>query len=207
MTLLLQVHPKNPQARIVQQAAKIIEQGGIAVFPTDSAYALGCQLGNKDAIEKIQSLRQLDKNHNFTLLCKDLSELGTYARVENSIFRLIKAHTPGPYTFILPATHEVPRRLQHPKRKTIGLRIPDHPVTQLLLEILQEPLMSVTLILPPDQLPLSDPEEIYQRINRRVDVFIEAGSCGFEPTTVVDMVEGHPTIVRAGKGDPGSFLS
>jgi tRNA threonylcarbamoyl adenosine modification protein (Sua5/YciO/YrdC/YwlC family) len=206
MTVLIQVHPKNPQARLIQQAIGIIQQGGIAVFPTDSAYALGCQLGNKEAIERIQSLRELDKNHNFTLMCKDLSELGTYARVDNSLFRLIKASTPGPYTFILPATHEVPRRLQHPKRKTIGLRIPDHPVTQLLLEMLAEPLMSVTLILPPDSLPLSDPEEIYQRINKRVDVFIDAGSCGLEATTVVDMVAGSPKIIREGKGDPSAFL-
>jgi tRNA threonylcarbamoyl adenosine modification protein (Sua5/YciO/YrdC/YwlC family) len=200
MTQLLHIHPLNPQQRLINQAAAILREGGIVAYPTDSAYALGCQLGNKEAMDKIKRLRNLDKQHNFTLMCRDLSDLGVYARVSNPVFRLLKSHTPGPYTFILPASHEVPRRLQHPKRKTIGLRVPDNLISLAILETLGEPMMSVTLILPEHDAPLSDPHDIYQTLKGRVDMVVDGGFCGIEPTTVVDFIEGIPQIIRVGKG-------
>ncbi len=201
----LVIHPENPQPRLISQAVAVLRHGGIVVYPTDSSYALGCHLGDKAALERIRRIRQLDAQHNFTLMCQDLSELATYARVGNQAFRLLKALTPGPYTFILTASREVPRRLQHPRRKTIGLRVPDHPIAQALLETLGEPMLSVTLILPGDDMPLTDPEEIRERIGKQVDVIIDGGDCGHEPTTVIDLSGESPQVVREGKGDI-SFL-
>ena len=201
----LVIHPENPQPRLISQAVAVLRHGGIVVYPTDSSYALGCHLGDKAALERIRRIRQLDAQHNFTLMCQDLSELATYARVGNQAFRLLKALTPGPYTFILTASREVPRRLQHPRRKTIGLRVPDHPIAQALLETLGEPMLSVTLILPGDDMPLTDPEEIRERIGKQGDVIIYGGYCGHEPTTVIDLSGESPQVVREGKGDI-SFL-
>ncbi|MBK9130970.1 MAG: threonylcarbamoyl-AMP synthase [Gammaproteobacteria bacterium] len=202
----LQIHPVNPQPRLISQAVAIVRNGGVIVYPTDSCYALGCQIGDKAAMERIQRLRKLDPTHNFTLVCRDLSDLATYARVGNPEFRLLKSLTPGPYTFILTASHEVPRRLQNPKRKTIGLRIPDQPIARALLEALDEPLMSVTLILPDSPLPLSDPEEIREQLEKQVDAIIDGGSCGNEPTSIIDLTGEVPRVVRQGKGDT-SFLT
>jgi len=199
------LHPENPQARLVRQAVDIIRQGGVVAYPTDSAYALGCHLGDKEALERIRRLRQLDDKHNFTLMCRDLSELGVYAKVDNPTFRLLKANTPGPYTFILNATTEVPRRLLHPKRRTIGLRIPGHQITLDLLEALGEPLMSVTLILPGDTLPLTDPEMIRDRIGKQIDLIIDGGACTVEPTTVISLLDDQPEVLRLGLGDPEPF--
>lgn len=205
MSQFFQVHPANPQARLVRQAADIILQGGVIAYPTDSAYALGCRLGNKEGVERIRRLRQLDDKHNFTLMCRDLSELGVYAKVDNTIFRLLKATTPGPYTFILNATTEVPRLLLHPKRRTIGLRIPDHQITLDLLAALGEPLMSVTLIMPDDSLPLTDPERIRDLLSKQVDLIIDGGACTVEPTTVLSLLNGEPELMREGLGDPEPF--
>ena len=175
------------------------------IYPTDSVYAIGCHLGDKSALERIRSIRQLDKNHNFTLVCRDLSELGSYARVENSAFRLLKSKTPGPFTFILNATSEVPKRLQHPKRKTIGIRVPNSAIVKALLEELREPIMSVTLTMPDDQYPLTDPYEIKQLMNHHVDVIIDGGYCGLEPTTVIDLTDHTPRLLRQGAGDFSDF--
>ncbi|WP_092389767.1 L-threonylcarbamoyladenylate synthase [Halopseudomonas salegens] len=205
MSQFFQIHPDNPQPRLIRQAVDIIRQGGVVAYPTDSAYALGCHLGDKNALERIRRLRELDKNHNFTLVCRDLSELGVYAKVDNTTFRLLKAHTPGPYTFILNATSEVPRRLLHPKRRTIGLRIPDHQITLDLLAALGEPLMSVTLMLPGDNLPLTDPEMIRDRIGKQLDLIIDGGACEVEPTTVVSMLDDVVEVTRVGLGDPTPF--
>lgn len=200
MNQFIAIHPQNPQLRLISQSVEIIRNGGVIVYPTDSSYALGCHLGNKSAMEQILRLRQADKNHNFTLVCRDLSEIGTYAKVDNSAFRLMKNLTPGPYTFILRATHEVPRRLQNPKRKTIGVRVPNHPIVQAILELLSEPIMSSTLILPEKETPETDPEEIYALLGSQVDLVIDGGNCGFEPTTVVDLMGDTPKILREGKG-------
>lgn len=205
MSQFFAIHPDNPQARLLRKAVTIIEEGGIIVYPTDSGYALGCQLGNKAALERIRRIRQLDKNHNMTLICRDLSQLGTYAKVNNSIFRLLKAFTPGAYTFILNATSEVPRLMLHPKRKTLGLRIPDNVITLSLLEGLEAPLMSTTLILPGAKAPLSEPEAIRDLLGQQTDLIIDGGNCGHEPTTVVDLTDDHPVILREGKGDPEPF--
>ncbi|GMQ52915.1 L-threonylcarbamoyladenylate synthase [Halopseudomonas aestusnigri] len=205
MSQLFQIHPNNPQVRLIRQAADIVRQGGVIAYPTDSAYALGCQLGNKAALERIRRLRQLDDKHNFTLVCRDLSELGVYAKVDNTTFRLLKAATPGPYTFILNATSEVPRLLLHPKRRTIGLRVPDHQITLDLLEALGEPLLSVTLILPDDPLPLTDPEQIRDRLGKLVDLIIDGGACTVEPTTVISLLDGEAELLREGRGDPEPF--
>lgn len=207
MSQFFTIHPINPQARLVHRAVEILRDGGVVVYPTDSCYALGCLLGDKAAMDRIRALREADKDHNFTLVCRDLSEIATYARVDNPTFRLLKAHTPGPYTFILPATHEVPRRLQHPKRKTIGIRIPEHVVAQAILAELGEPLMSSTLILPGNDTPLTDPEEMRDRLEHQVDLVIDGGPCGFQPTTVVDVSSGVPRIAREGRGDPTPFLT
>jgi tRNA threonylcarbamoyl adenosine modification protein (Sua5/YciO/YrdC/YwlC family) len=199
------IHPDNPQPRLIRQAADIIRAGGVIAYPTDSAYALGCHLGDKNALERIRRLRQLDDKHNFTLVCRDLSELGVYAKVDNVVFRLLKANTPGPYTFILNATTEVPRRLLHPKRRTIGLRIPDHQITLALLEALGEPMMSVTLMLPGDDLPLNDPQDINERLGKQLDLIIDGGACNLEPTTVVSLENGDVEVLRVGLGDPLPF--
>ncbi|QRN03898.1 threonylcarbamoyl-AMP synthase [Legionella sp. MW5194] len=205
MSQFFAIHPDNPQARLLRKAANLIEEGGILVYPTDSGYALGCRLGNKAALERIRKLRQLDKNHNMTLVCRDLSQLGTYARVSNPIFRLLKAFTPGSYTFILNATHEVPRLMLHPKRKTLGLRVPDNTITLALLEHLDTPIMSTTLILPGANAPLGQPEAIQDLLGNQVDLIIDGGNCGYEPTTVVDLTGDYPVILREGKGDPEPF--
>ncbi|MGQ3891412.1 L-threonylcarbamoyladenylate synthase [Legionella sp. CNM-4043-24] len=205
MSQFFAIHPDNPQARLLRQAAAIIEEGGLIVYPTDSGYAFGCRLGNKSALERIRMLRQLDKNHNMTLVCRDLSQLGTYARVSNPIFRLLKAFTPGAYTFILNATHEVPRLMLHPKRKTLGLRVPENNITLALLECLDTPLMSTTLILPGADAPLSQPEAIKDLLGTRIDLIIDGGDCGHEPTTVVDLTGDLPLVIREGKGDPEPF--
>lgn len=205
MAQYFDVHPVNPQPRLIRQAVDILRRGGVIAYPTDSSYALGCHLGDKDAMERIRTIRQVDKHHNFTLVCADLSQLAQYARVSNSDFRLLKAHTPGPYTFILEATREVPRRLQHEKRKTIGLRVPDHPVVRALLADLGEPIASSTLILPGETLPMSDPQEIRARLERQLDLVIDAGPCGMEPTTVVVLEDGVAEVARLGRGDPVPF--
>jgi tRNA threonylcarbamoyl adenosine modification protein (Sua5/YciO/YrdC/YwlC family) len=206
MSQFFQIHPENPQGHLIREAAAIIRRGGVVIYPTDSAYALGCQMGDKAAIERIRQIRQLDEKHNLTLVCRDLSELATYAQFDNAIFRLLKNYTPGPYTFILKATNEVPRRLQHPKRKTIGLRVPNHLVTQALLEALDEPLISTTLQLPNASSPIIEPEAARDFLGHRVDLIIDGGACGLEPTTVIDLVDGIPRIVRQGKGDVTPFL-
>jgi len=199
MSEYLEIHPHNPQSRLIGRAVDIIRNGGLVVYPTDSSYALGCYVGDKRGMERIRQIRALDKQHNFTLVCRDLSEIAAYAKVDNSAYRLMKSLTPGPFTFILRATNEVPRRLQNPKRKTIGLRIPAHPIAQALLEALGEPLMSSTLILPGQDMPETDMYGIQERIGHEVDLVIDAGHCGLEPTTVIDMVD-TPRIVRQGCG-------
>jgi len=201
MTQRLIIHPDNPQLRLLRIAADCIKNSGVIVYPTDSAYALGCQLGDKKALEAIRRLRELDDRHNFTLMCRDLSEISVYARLSNSVFRLLKAYTPGAYTFILEASHEVPRRLLHPKRKTIGLRVPDNSIAQALLAELNEPIMSVTLMMPGEELPMSDPDEIYDKLKGRIDMFVDGGGCGFDPTSIVDLTAGSPVVHRVGKGD------
>lgn len=205
MTQLISIHPVNPQARLIEQVIDVLQQGGVIVYPTDSAYALGCRLGDKNALERIKQLRNLDKNYNFTLVCQNLSELGTYARVDNPVFRMLKANTPGSYTFILPASHEVPKRLQHAKRKTIGLRVPDHPIALALLKALGEPIMSVTLFSPGKDILITDPEEMYARLEGKVDIVVDGGFCGAESTTVIDLTSGVPEIIRVGKGNPAPF--
>jgi tRNA threonylcarbamoyl adenosine modification protein (Sua5/YciO/YrdC/YwlC family) len=205
MAQFFTVHPENPQARLIRQAAEIFRGGGVVAYPTDSSYALGCVLGEKDAQERIRAIRGVDENHHFTLVCRNLAEIGVYAKVDNTQFRLLKANTPGSYTFILQASREVPRRLQHPKRSTIGLRVPDHAVTLALLEELNEPLLSMTLMLPEDDTPLSDAWEIRDRLEKRVDLVIDAGACDVLPTTVIDLTGEVPELVRLGKGDPARF--
>ena len=201
MAQYFNIHPESPQERLVSQAAEIIRQGGLAIYPTDSCYALGCHLGEKEAIDRIRQIRQLDKHHNMTLLCRDLSEIATYAKVSNSAYRLIKSLTPGPYTFLLRATKDVPRRLQHAKRKTIGLRVPENRIVLALLESLGEPMLSTSLILPQDELPLSEMDEIKESLNDQIDVIIDGGACGMEETTVIDLLEGEPVLLRQGKGE------
>jgi tRNA threonylcarbamoyl adenosine modification protein (Sua5/YciO/YrdC/YwlC family) len=197
---LFTVHSENPQPRLIRQAAEILRQGGVMVYPTDSCYALGCRIGDKAAMERIRAIRNVDERHHLTLVCRDLAEIGQYARVDNVQFRLLKAATPGSYTFILQATKEVPKRLLHPSRRTIGLRVPDHKVAQALLTELGEPLLSSTLLLPGDDEPLNDAEQIRDRLERRVDLVLDAGSCGIVPTTVVDLTADAPVITRVGKG-------
>ncbi|MBO6752136.1 MULTISPECIES: L-threonylcarbamoyladenylate synthase [Spongiibacter] len=205
MSQFFQIHPENPQARLIKQAADIVRKGGVIAYPTDSAYALGCHLGDKAALERIRSIRRLDDKHNFTLMCRDLSELGNYARVDNSAFRLLKNLIPGPYTFILRATPEVPKRLHHPKRKSVGLRVPDNQICLDLLAELGEPLMSVSLILPGDELPMTDPYDIRDTLGSQLDLVIDGGYCGMEATSVVDLVDDVPVIVRRGLGDVSQF--
>jgi tRNA threonylcarbamoyl adenosine modification protein (Sua5/YciO/YrdC/YwlC family) len=200
MAQFFEIHPTHPQPRLIRQAVSIVREGGVVAYPTDSCYALGCLMGDKAAQERIRRIRQVDHRHHFTLVCRDLSEIAIYARVSNADYRLLKSLTPGAYTFLLRATHEVPRRLQNPKRKTIGIRVPDHPVAQALLEELNEPLMSSTLLLPGEDLPMTEPYEIRERLEHEVDLVIDGGLCGTEPTTVIDLAGDHPELVRQGKG-------
>lgn len=199
------IHRKNPQGRLIQQAAEIVRRGGIIVYPTDSSYALGCHIGDKAATERLRKIRGIDEHHHLTLVCSDLSEIARYAEVENRSYRMLRAATPGSYTFILRATKEVPRRLQHSKRRTIGIRVPDHEVVRELLNALGEPLLSTTLLLPGDELPLHDMDEIQERMASQVDCIIDSGACGIEPTTVVDLSAEWPILIREGKGDPNVF--
>jgi tRNA threonylcarbamoyl adenosine modification protein (Sua5/YciO/YrdC/YwlC family) len=200
MAQYFEIDPRHPQPRLIARAAEIVRAGGVLVYPTDSCYALGCHAGDKNAMLRIRRIRRIDERHHLTLMCRDLSELGTYARVDNARYRLLKALTPGSYTFILEATRELPRRLLHPRRRTIGLRVPDHPVAHALLAVLDEPLLSSTLILPDEALPLNDGREIRRRLEHDVALVLDGGSCGTEPTTVVDLTGPAPRIVRAGKG-------
>ena len=205
MSQFFAIHPETPQARLIQRAVTILRGGGVIVYPTDSAYALGCQLGDKKAMERIRRIRALREDHNFTLVCRDLSELGTYAHVDNSTYRLLRHATPGPYTFVLEATREVPKRLVQPKRKTIGLRVPDHPISQALLHALNEPLMSATLIMPNDEYPMTDPYDIRDCLEQEVELVIDGGFCGLEATSVVDLSGPAPVVMRAGVGDISDF--
>lgn len=206
MSQLFQIHPENPQARLISQAVEIINKGGVIVYPTDCAYALGCHLGDKSALEKIKRIRKLDDKHNFTLVCRDLSDIGTYAKVDNKVYRFLKAHTPGAYTFILNATTEVPRRLLHPKRRTIGLRIPQNNIALALMEALGEPIMSTSLIMPGEDQPLTDPYEIRALLQHEVDLVIDGGYCGMEATSVINLVDDVPVVVREGAGDVSAFI-
>ncbi|MDI3513409.1 MAG: hypothetical protein PWP40_638 [Rhodocyclaceae bacterium] len=205
MAQFFSLHPEQPQPRLIRQAAEIIRAGGVVALPTDSAYALACQVGDAALLERVRRIRGVDDRHHFTLLCRDLSEIATYARVDNSQYRLLKATTPGPYTFILEGTKELPRRVLHPKRKTIGLRVPEHAVVSALLAELDGPMLSSTLILPGEELPLTDADEIRDRLGKQVDLVIEAGYCGPEATTVIDLTSGSPELVRAGRGSLEPF--
>lgn len=207
MSQYFKIHPVNPQARLLNRTAEAIRAGGIVVYPTDSSYALGWHIGDKGALERVRRLRGMERDHDFTLACRDLSDIATYARVENWAYRLLKALTPGPYTFILRATHEVPKRLQDPKRRSIGIRIPDNEIAQALLTCLGEPLMSSTLLLPGESLPMTDPEEIRDKLDRHVEVVLDGGSCGLEPTSVLDLSSGEVVVLRKGKGDVSAFES
>jgi len=206
MAQYFEVHPTHPQKRFLEKAARAIDSGAVAVYPTDSCYAIGCHIGDKQAMDRIRAIRRVDDRHHFTLVCRDLSEIASYARVDNANYRLLKSLTPGPYTFLLRATSSVPRRLQNPRRKTIGIRVPDNVIAQGLLEELDQPLMSSTLILPNASAPLADPDEIREQMAAQVDLIIDGGHCGYEPTTVINMAGDVPEIVRRGKGDV-SFLS
>lgn len=202
MSQYFEVHPENPQPRLIKQAAQILHAGGVAAVPTDSSYALVCHIDDKAAVEALRRIRQVDDKHHLTLLCRDLSELASYARVDNRQYRLLKLGTPGPYTFILEATKEVPRRVSHPSRRTIGLRVPEHKVAQALLAEMGQPLLATTLILPGDDMPLNDPHEIRERLQKQVQAVIGAEACAMEPTTVIDLTGDEPQVVRLGRGDP-----
>lgn len=206
MAQFFSIHPVNPQRRLITQAVDILRTGGVIVYPTDSCYALGCHIGDKPAMQRMRWIRDIDERHHLTLMCRDLSEIGSYARVDNAVYRLLKQTTPGSYTFILQATRELPRRILHTNRKTIGVRIPDHPVAHALLDTLDEPLLSTTLILPGDNEPLNDPQDIRERLEHAVDLIIDSGSCGVEPTTVVDLTGASPVVVRSGRGPVAPFL-
>lgn len=201
MSQYLEIHPVNPQIRLIREAVQIIANGGLIVYPTDSCYAFGCSIGNKSAMERIRRIRKLDAKHHFALVCRDLSEISIYALVDKAAYRLLRSCTPGPYTFLLKATSEVPRRLQAPRRKTIGLRVPDNKITQSILQELGQPLMSSTLSLPGEELPMTDADEMRVRLEHDVDLVIDGGYCGIEPTTIVDLVGDQPEIVRQGKGN------
>ncbi|MCG8429004.1 MAG: threonylcarbamoyl-AMP synthase [Chromatiales bacterium] len=205
MAQFFQIHPENPQLRLIRNAVEIIHGGGLVAYPTDSSYAFGCHIGDKGAMERIRRIRQLDEKHNFTLVCRDLSEISNYAKVGNQHYRMLKTLTPGAYTFIFKATKQVPRRLQHPKKKSIGIRIPDNKIAQCLLDELGEPLMSSTLILPGDNEPMTDPYEMRDLLGHQVDLVIDGGYCGFEQTTVIDMIDDTPEVTRVGKGDASLF--
>jgi tRNA threonylcarbamoyl adenosine modification protein (Sua5/YciO/YrdC/YwlC family) len=205
MAFLLAIHPQNPQTRLVRQAISALLDGSVVAYPTDSCYALGCLMGDKEAMERIRRIRKTDKQHNFTLVCRDLSEIARYARVDNSQYRTLKAFTPGPYTFLLEATREVPKRLQNPKRRTIGIRVPDNAIVRMLLAELGEPIMSSTLLLPGEALTMTDPLEIKERLEHQVDLVIDGGTGGVEPSSVVDLSSGVPVVVRRGRGDVSAF--
>jgi tRNA threonylcarbamoyl adenosine modification protein (Sua5/YciO/YrdC/YwlC family) len=205
MAQLFAVHPVNPQVRLLRQAAQILDHGGVGAIPTDSCYALACHLDDKAAVDRIRTIRRMDDRHLMTLMCRDLSDLASYAKVDNVTYRLLRDVTPGPYTLILDATREVPRRLSHPSRRTIGLRIPDHPAALGLLDVLGQPLISTTLQLPGDELPLNDVDDIRARLDYAIDFVLDAGPCGVEPTTVVDLTGARAIVVRAGKGDPAAL--
>ncbi|MEV4411517.1 L-threonylcarbamoyladenylate synthase [Catellatospora sp. NPDC049609] len=205
MARYFDVHPENPQSRTIRQVVDIVREGGLIAYPTDSCFAFGCKLGDKAGLDRIRDIRKLDERHHFTLVCRDFAQLGQFVKVDNSVFRLVKASTPGPYTFILPALREVPRRMLHPKKHTVGVRIPEHPVAQALLAELGEPLVSSTLLLPGDEEPMTQGWEIKERLDHLVDAVIDSGECGTEPTTVVDLSEGEPEILRVGAGDPARF--
>ncbi len=205
MALLLTIHPVNPQPRLIRQAIAAMRDGSVVVYPTDSSYALGCWIGDKEAMERIRRIRHADKDHNFTLVCRDLSEIAHYARVDNRQYRTLKASTPGPYTFILEATREVPKRLQNPKRRTIGIRVPDNAIVRMLLAELGEPIMSSTLLLPGDDAPLTDALEIRERLQHEVDLVIDGGPGGILPSSVIDLTGEAPVVVRRGKGDVSAF--
>jgi tRNA threonylcarbamoyl adenosine modification protein (Sua5/YciO/YrdC/YwlC family) len=205
MAELLRIHPVTPQRRLIARAVEVLRSGGVIVYPTDTTYALGAAIGEKQALERICRLRRIDDRHDFTLLCRDLSESSTYARFDTPVYRLIKAATPGPYTFLLRAAKEVPRRLQHPKKKTIGLRVPDHAIALALLEELGEPMFTTTLRMPDDEFPLNEADEIAVRLDREVDVIIDGGDCGLDPTSVIDLTGDEPVIVRASRGDLSLF--
>ncbi|GAC07636.1 L-threonylcarbamoyladenylate synthase [Paraglaciecola chathamensis] len=205
MSQFFYIHPDNPQTRLIKQACELIHSGEVVVYPTDSGYSIGCHMDDKNALEQICRIRQIGKDHNFTLMCRDMSELSEYARVDNAAFRMIKNNTPGPYTFILKATKEVPKRLQNPKRRTIGIRVPDNAIALALLEELGEPMMSTTLILPNEIVAESDPDEIRDKLEKQVGLIIHGGFLGEQPTTVVDLSEGEPVIIRQGSGDASPF--
>ncbi len=207
MSQFFKIHPDDPQRRLLDRAADILRDGGLLVYPTDSCYALGCQIGDKGAVERIARIRETGKEHHFTLVCRDLSEIAVYAKVDNSAYRLLRSLTPGPYTFILRATGEVPRRLQNPKRRSIGLRVPNHAIAQGVLKALGQPVISSTLLLPGDALPMTDAEEIRARLENQVDAIIDGGSCGLEPTTVLDLSESDVRVVREGKGSVAGFAT
>jgi tRNA threonylcarbamoyl adenosine modification protein (Sua5/YciO/YrdC/YwlC family) len=205
MSIYLQLHPISPQRRFIRQAVECLRAGGVVVYPTDSCYALGCHIGDKAALERIRAIRQTDRNHHFTLVCRDLADVGKYALLENWQYRLLRAHTPGAYTFLLKASRETPRRLKHERRGTIGLRVPDHPVAQMLLTELGEPVMSSTLLLPGEALPRTDAREIYELLEHQVDLVLDGGNCGLTPTSVIDLSGGRAEIVRNGRGDVAPF--
>ena len=200
MSQYFELHPQNPQPRLLRQAVQILQQGGLIAYPTDSCYALGCHIGDAAALERIRRLRAADRHHHFTLVCADLAEIARFARVETWQFRILKSATPGPFTFVLPATRETPRRLQHPQRRTIGVRIPDHVVPRALLELLGEPIMSSTLLLPGEDIPLNDGREIRARLEHQIDAVLDSGSCGLQPTTVIDLSVSPPVVLRQGLG-------
>lgn len=205
MSQFFTLHPTHPETRLIKRAVEILRNGGVIAYPTDSCYALGCHIGDKAAMERIRRIRDVDERHHFTLVCRDLSDIGTFAKVNNAQYRLLKAHTPGSYTFILEATRELPRRLAHPKRATIGVRVPQHSATLALLAELNEPILSSTLMLPGDDTPLNDAEEIRARLEKHLDLIIDGGACGVEPTSVIDLSGVEPILVRAGKGDVAVF--
>ena len=205
MTELIAIHPETPQPRLIARVVSMIRAGGLVAYPTDCSYALGCHIGDKRAMERMRRIRQTDKDHNFTLVCRDLSEIAAYARVDNWAYRLLRTFTPGPYTFILKATGEVPKRLQNPRRRTIGIRIPDHPIPLALLEHLSEPIMSSTLLLPGDNLPMTDPEEMAQRLNGHVEAVLDGGAGGLVPSSVIDLTSGSVQVLREGKGDTSAI--
>ena len=205
MARRVEIHPTNPQPRRIAEVVAAIRAGGLIAYPTDSSYALGCHIGDKAAMDRIHRIRRTDKTHNFTLVCSDLSEISLYARVDNSAYRLLRAHTPGPYTFILPATREVPKRLQNPKRRTIGIRVPDHAIVRAMLQALGEPIMSSTLALPDEDLPLTEADDIEERIGHQIELVIDGGPVGIEPTTVIDLSSGSVEVLRTGRGDASSF--
>ncbi len=205
MSQFFTLHPTHPEPRLIKRAAEIVRSGGVIAYPTDSCYALGCHIGDKTAMERIRKIRDVDERHHFTLVCRDLSEIGTFAKVNNAQYRLLKAHTPGSYTFILQATRELPRRIAHPKRATIGVRVPEHVAALALLAELSEPLLSSTLMLPNEAEPLNDAEEIRAKLNHQVDLILDGGACGVVPTTIIDLSGDEPILVRRGKGDSTVF--